>query len=260
MPPELNNWMQLIFRWIHLVAGIAWIGHLYFFNFVNAPFAKTMDAPTKKNVVPELMPRALYWFRWGAVWTWVTGILLAGLVYYMGGVLFETPGSGNPWLWLGVVLVLLAVGFVIYNAIMKSVKNVIVANTICLILFAAVYLFLEYVGKFSGRALYVHAGAVFGTIMALNVWMIIWPNQKRIIAATREGTAPDPARVAAAALRSRHNTYMSVPLMFTMISNHYPTVYGSSNRDVYLAIIIAIGFVATTLLYKNSTRSAAAKI
>ncbi|HEU4889634.1 MAG TPA: urate hydroxylase PuuD, partial [Thermoanaerobaculia bacterium] len=80
MPQHVNDIMQLVLRWAHVVAGILWIGHLYFFNFVNAHVAKALDGPTKKVVVPELMPRALYWFRWGALWTWLTGILLGGLV------------------------------------------------------------------------------------------------------------------------------------------------------------------------------------
>lgn len=256
MNPEVNTWMQLAFRWIHVVAGIAWIGHLYFFNWVNGPLAKTYNAETKKLVVPELMPRALYWFRWGAAWTWITGILLAGLVYYHGRIVFEDPNNGNPWLWLGVFFVLILVGFVVYNAIMKGVKNLIAANTICLVLFGAAYLLLEYVGKYSGRALYIHAGAILGSMMAGNVWMIIWPYQKRIITAVKNGTAPDAADVATATLRSRHNTFMSVPLIFTMISNHYPTVYGSEYRDIILAGIIVIGFVGTSMLYAKSTKVA----
>src|SRR6187401_700104 len=131
MDPNLNNWIQLIFRWGHVVAGVMWIGHLWFFNFVNGPFAGTMDGPTKQKVVPELAPRALFWFRWGAAWTWITGILLGGLVYYHSKIVFEDPTNprSNPWLWLAIVLVILAVGFVVYNLVMKSVKNVLVANT-----------------------------------------------------------------------------------------------------------------------------------
>ena len=92
--------------------------------------------------------------------------------------------------------------------------------------------------------------------MAGNVWMIIWPYQKRIITAVKNGTAPDAADVATATLRSRHNTFMSVPLIFTMISNHYPTVYGSEYRDIILAGIIVIGFVGTSMLYAKSTKVA----
>src|SRR4029077_9853574 len=114
----------------------------------------------------------------------------------------------------------------------------------------------EYVGKFSGRALYIHAGVTFGTVMALNVWMVIWPYQKRIISATKAGQPPDPKEGATAGLRSRHNTYMSVPLVFTMISNHYPTVYGMEPvaRDVILAAIIAVGFVVVRLIYGKAPK------
>src|SRR6187431_3164682 len=93
MDPVVNEWLNVIFRWIHVVAGIMWIGHLWFFNFVNAQVAKTYDADSKKKVVPELMPRALYWFRWGAAYTFITGFLLLGLVYYMGGSLVPTTGA-----------------------------------------------------------------------------------------------------------------------------------------------------------------------
>src|SRR6266850_516121 len=215
MDPNLNNWIQLVFRWGHVVAGVMWIGHLWFFNFVNGPLQGKLDAPTKKLVVPELMPRALFWFRWGAAWTWITGFVLAGLIYYQTKeVLFDQDHIGNPWLWLAVVLVAWAIGFVIYNAVMKAVKNVLAANAIVLVLF-------------SGRALYIHAGATFGTIMALNVWMVIWPYQQKIIRGVKEGNPADAETVRQAGLRSRQNTFMSFPLIFTMISNHYPTVYGA---------------------------------
>ncbi|HEX8153909.1 MAG TPA: urate hydroxylase PuuD [Thermoanaerobaculia bacterium] len=263
MNQELNNWLQLIFRWAHVVAGIIWIGHLYFFNFVNAHFAKVLDGPTKKTVVPELMPRALYWFRWGAAWTWLTGALLGGLIYYHSRqILFEDGyQEGNSWLWFAIFLVLLAIGFVAYNAVMKAVKNLVVANTIALVLFAAFYFFLEFVGHYSGRALYIHAGMIFGTMMAMNVWMVIWPYQKKIITATKEGTAPDAALVATAGQRSRHNTFMSVPLIFMMISNHYPTMFsadaniaGLPARDFCIFAVIAIGFVVTRLIYGKSAK------
>ena len=258
MNPEINTWLQLILRWAHAVAGIIWIGHLYFFNWVNAPFQAKIDGGTKKIVNPELMPRALFWFRWGAAWTWITGILLAALVYYHGRVVFEDPTSpgSNSWLWLAIVLVLLAVGFVIYNAIMKAVPNKVAAAAINLVIFAAVYLFLEYVGKFSGRALYIHAGAIFGTIMALNVWMVIWPYQQKIIRGIKDGAPADAETVRQAGLRSRQNTYMSVPLIFLMISNHYPTIYGADCwiRDGVLAGVIILGFLFVRWMYAKAAK------
>ncbi|MGZ8852254.1 MAG: urate hydroxylase PuuD [Thermoanaerobaculia bacterium] len=254
MNEDLNTLMQAVFRWAHVVAGIAWIGLLYFFNFVNGPFQGKIDGPTKKAVNPELLPRALYWFRWGAAWTWFTGILLAGLIYYHGKIVFDDTNRTDVWLWLTIVLVTLVVGFVIYNAIMKALANKVVGAAICLVLYAAAYLFLEHVGKFSGRSLYIHAGTIFGTIMALNVWMVIWPNQKKIITALKEGSplAPDSPEVKIAGLRSRHNTYMSVPLVFLMISNHYPTMYGNPYRDMCALGVIVLGFLTVWLLYKKA--------
>src|SRR6185295_15454027 len=94
---EMSLALESLFRWIHIVAGITWIGLLYFFNFVNGPFAATMDGPTKQKVVPELMPRALYWFRWGAAWTWVTGVLLLLLVFYfLGAALYDAIANSAP--------------------------------------------------------------------------------------------------------------------------------------------------------------------
>lgn len=261
MNQHVNDVIQLILRWGHVVAGVVWIGHLYFFNWVNGPFQGKIDGPTKKLVNPELMPRALYWFRWGAAWTWITGLLLGGLIYYHGRIVFEDPNAGNPWLWLAILVIMLIVGFVLYNAIMKALPNKVVAAAICLVLFAAFYFVLEYVGKFSGRALYIHAGLIFGTMMAANVWMVIWPYQQKIITAIKEGTAPDAALVAQAGLRSRHNTFMSVPLVFTMISNHYPTMYGNTNklagipiRDWCLFGVIAIGFAFVRWVYGKSAK------
>lgn len=263
MDTNVNLWIQLFLRWAHIVAGIAWIGHLYFFNWVNGPFQTKIDGPTKKIVNPELMPRALYWFRWGAAWTWITGVLLAVLIYYHYATeVFEAEYVGkkwwNPWLWLAIVLVLLAIGFVIYNAIMKALANKEVAAAICLVIFAGVYLFLACVGHFRGRTLYIHAGMIFGTIMALNVWMVIWPNQQKIISALKAGTplAPDSPEVKIAGLRSRHNTYMSVPLVLSMISNHFTIVYGQPPliRDLLMAGFIALGFFVVWLLYKKSAK------
>jgi len=258
MNQEVNDAIQAVLRWAHVVAGVMWIGHLYFFNFVNGPFQGKIDGPTKKAANPELLPRALYWFRWGAAWTWFTGIFLAGLLYYHGRAAWEGEymQKTNPWLWLAIVLVLLAVGFVVYNFIMKALANKVVAAAICLLLFAGAYALLECVGHFSGRGLFIHAGAIFGTTMALNVWMVIWPNQKKIISALKAGTplAPDSPEVKIAGLRSRHNTYMSVPLIYFMISYHYPRAFSDPCRDLYAAGVIVVGFFVVWLLYKKAAK------
>src|ERR1044071_2032105 len=119
MNAQLNDLLNLFFRWLHVFAGITWIGHLYFFNWVNGPFQTKIDGPTKKAVNPELLPRALYWFRWGAAYTWITGILLLGLIYYMGKAVLNNPEAG----WMAGTVVMILVTFVavfIYDALWSS--------------------------------------------------------------------------------------------------------------------------------------------
>jgi uncharacterized membrane protein len=251
-----------IFRWLHVVAGVMWIGHLWFFNFVNAQLAKTYDAESKKKVVPELMPRALYWFRWGAMWTWITGFLLFGIVYSMGGALTTPEAPVGPHLATLMIVLTWFVAFGIYDMAWKSAfgKNEMVAGAISFLVAVGIaYGFTRFV---SGRAAMIAVGGLFGTIMFANVWMRIWPAQRKIIAGIK-GTAPAPdASVAAiAGLRSKHNTYMSVPLLFFMVSNHFQNLpiagldLGYSNLaivPVTAAIFILLGWGGTKLMYNKS--------
>jgi uncharacterized membrane protein len=252
------QYAELVLRWIHIVAGVLWIGHLYFFNFVNANFAPTMDGETKKKVVPQLMPRALFMFRWGAAWTWVTGLFLLFLVYYHGyggGNLVEMatriePVTAMTWLpgFLG-----LFVGFLVYDLLFKALAkqhNMAVALW-GLLTIGFGWALQEFLG-YSLRATYIHVGALFGTIMAANVWMRIWPAQRRIITATKEGRAPDAADPALAGLRSKHNTYMSVPLLLLML---LPDQIGKVADVQYLVLMPAIlggAFGVTSLLYARA--------
>lgn len=254
-------WVEAAFRWAHVVAGILWVGHLYFFNLVNAHVAKTYDPDARKKVVPELMPRALYWFRWGAAWTWLSGFLLAGMVYWSVDNLVDRDASGAARIshLAGVAISLLVIGlaFFVYEAVWRLAGrgNERVGVGVLFALFVALLFGLSRV--FTGRAVFIHAGMVLGTVMAMNVWMRIWPWQKRIIQAAKGvAPAPDPSVPAMAALRSKHNTYMSVPLVFTMVSNHYPTVYGWADSWLILAAIAALGFLVAKLLYVKAASSA----
>ncbi len=240
-----NQLIESIFRWIHVVAGITWIGLLYFFNFVNSGFAPTMDAETKKKVVPELMPRALYWFRWGAAYTWVTGVLLLLLVYYHSGLVFD-DGQWGLMSFIGLAIVFLGVFVydVLYKTALADLRNGFIGGVI---LATAVVFFLDYAG-FSFRGYSIHLGALFGTIMAFNVWFRIWPAQQKIITAIKAGQAPDPALVALAGLRSKHNTYMSAPLVFTMISQH--AIWASN--PIFLTLVILVGWGAVYWLYTKA--------
>jgi uncharacterized membrane protein len=252
--------LEAIFRWMHVFAGITWIGHLYFFNWVNGPFSAKLDAPTRKAVVPELMPRALYWFRWGAAYTWFTGVLLLMIVYYHGQ---QALASGADW--SAGAIIMIAVTFLavfIYDALWKSslAANLRAAVIVSFVLLSIIVALFVYFGHFSYRGTLIHTGALFGTIMAFNVWFRIWPSQQKIIRAVKDGAAPDASIVKLAGLRSRHNTYMSVPLLWAMIGQH-TTYFAGGNLGipsdfywVFWLLIIIIGWHIVFQCYKKSTK------
>ncbi len=250
--------VEALFRWMHIFVGILWIGLLYYFNFVNGQMAAKLDGPTKKQVVPELMPRALYWFRWGAAWTWITGVSLLILVYYA-----YAPENLSADGFSGNVIVMVAVTFLgvfVYDALWKSglKANVKAAVIVTFVLVSAVVAAFVYVGHFHYRAILIHTGAMFGTTMAFNVWFRIWPAQQRIIRAIKNGDAPDAADAGMAGLRSKHNTYMSLPLIWAMIGQH--TVYfqggnmgiPSEYSWVFWLAIIALGWHIIWHCYKKA--------
>jgi uncharacterized membrane protein len=250
--------LEAIFRWMHVFAGIIWIGHLYFFNWVNGPLQAKLDGPTKKVVVPELMPRALYWFRWGAAYTWLTGFLLMGLVYYMGQQAFATDYSWSAG--AGIMIVVTFLAFLIYDAIWNSglANNVRAGVIVSFIILAIIVALYHFFGHFSYRGTLIHTGALFGTTMAFNVWFRIWPNQQKIIRAVKNGEAPDAALVKVAGVRSRHNTYMSVPLLWAMIGQH-TTYFAGGNLGipndyywVFWLLIIVIGWHIVFQCYKKA--------
>lgn len=248
---EITEIISVLSRWLHVAAGIIWIGHLYFFNFVNAQFAATLDGDAKKKVVPELMPRALYWFRWGAAYTWITGILLLALVYYHGGIMFEADNLEGWGTGAIVMLAVVFLSFGLYDQLAKSGlgKNLKVFGAVSFVLIAVVVYLMVSWGKFSFRAYNIHLGVLLGTIMAANVWMRIWPAQKKIIAAVKEGTAPDAGLVATAGSRSRHNTYMSVPLLWAMINAHTTVAAGNW---WYLLVVVLLGWLTVAWVYKKA--------
>ncbi len=250
---ESTEILQVLFRWIHIVAGILWIGLLYWFNWVNIPLGAALDGDTKKKMIPELIPRSLFFFRFAAAWTFVAGLLLLALVFYHGGLMFEQGMDG----WGVKSIVMLAVVFLffpVYDAIAKSPlgKDIRTMGAIGFVLVAAVvYAMIDWAG-FSYRAYNIHIGVMFGMIMVANVWMRIWPAQKKIIPAVKEGTPPDAALVARTAQRSRHNTYLSVPLIWTMINSH--TVVPGANSPLWLLGAILVGWCGVSLIYRKSTK------
>ena len=229
-PQDFPTNFQFLLRWLHFLGGITWIGMLYFFNLVNVQFQKEIDGPTKLKVNPPLLSRSLFWFRWGAVVTWVTGFL-----YYFLIANTEKPGHKV----LAIFLVGWAVAFVIVAMLFRmsvaggALKDGRVLGVVIAVIVTVISWVLTYYGRewgSSSRTLSILIGGGLGTIMFLNVWMIIWPLQKKIIAAVRATAAtgaPAPAEQALwarrAFLASRTNTWLSVPMLFFMgAASHFP--------------------------------------
>ncbi len=229
-PQDFATNFQFLLRWIHFLAGITWIGMLYFFNLVNVQFQKELDAATKAKVVPNLMPKALFWFRWGAMATW-----LSGFTYYY--LLVDSEKAGH--MALVYFLVGWSIAFVVLSALfrasvaggpLKDGRLLAVVITIVVAFMAYATALMAQKGGSSSRTISIMVGGGLGTIMLLNVWMIIWPLQKRIIAAvkaTAETGAAAPADQAKwarrAFLASRANTWLSIPMLFFMgAASHFP--------------------------------------
>ena len=249
---RMDNYQNLIessFRWLHVVAGITWIGLLYFFNWINGPFMATLDADTKKKVVPELLPRTLFWFRWGAAYTWVSGLILLMFVYYHGdkGQIGAADGY-TVWTWVCILATFFSVHVydILVKKVLKDPKAAFFGGWV--LATAMVYLFAD-LGGFRFRGYAIHLGAMFGTYMAFNVWFRIWPAQKKIITAIKNGEKPDPALVALAGQRSKHNTYMSFPLIFVMMSQHATWF---AVKPYYLSIVIIVTWSLCYLCYAKA--------
>ena len=262
---QVSPWLDVVFRWIHVVAGILWIGHLYFFNFVNAQLVKTYDADSKKKVVPELMPRALFWFRMGALVTWITGFLLLGIVFYMTAV-GPKDADTSKHLVMAVGIGGMIVAFGVYDVLWSKTpigKNEIVGTIVSLALLTG--LAFVYDMFMSPRASFIHVGATLGTIMAANVWMRIWPAQRKIIGGIK-GTspAPDPSVPAMAGLRSKHNTYMSVGLVAMMINAHIVAsgelgTLVTKSPPIAAMVFVVIGMGMAKLMYIRSASPSTAQ-
>ena len=230
LPQDLRTNVEMLLRWVHFIAGITWIGLLYYFNFINGALMKALDGPTKGKVIPQLMPRVLWWFRYGALFT-----VLAGVLYYIV-ILHTIP---TTWMIFGRWVLIVLVTYVIIFAIQRKVWAVkqgwVLAALVVLVVAAMAVVMLLTAGDTEGfansnRALSISIGGGLGTIMFLNVWGIIWPHQKRLIAWTADnaekGTAV-PSEAAAltrrAFLSSRMNTWLSIPMLFFMAAaSHYP--------------------------------------
>ena len=258
-----NELLDVVFRWAHLIAGIMWIGNSMLFNWLDrnliapGPGASKLSQGKiymvhsgafyeveKTLLEPGELPDQLHWFKWQNFTTWATGICLLIVVYYMNDAAFlvdpsvRAMGQGEAIAWsVGSLVAAWSVYDGLWMTVGKKAPPVATALSFVL-LFAAAYGFTL---LFSGRAAYVQTGVMIGTVMTGNVWMRILPSQRSLIAATKAGEAQDPTLSLRAKQRSIHNNYLTFPLLFIMISNHFPSSYGHHLRFFVLAAVMIGG-------------------
>ncbi len=258
---RVNELLDVLFRWAHLVAGIMWIGNSMLFNWLDRNLEKSgalgplsqgriwmvhsgaFYETEKKLLAPGEMPRILHWFKWQNGFTWMTGISLLVVVYYMNGAAFLVDPAVEdmaPVVAITLSICSLFVGWLVYDALWRifgeSSPRIATAFSIAM-LFGAAYCFAH---VFSGRAAYIQTGVLIGTIMTGNVWLCIMPSQRSLIAATTSGKPQDPVLSLRAKQRSIHNNYLTFPLLFIMLSNHFPGAYGH-HLNWLILIVVMIG-------------------
>jgi uncharacterized membrane protein len=263
-----HDWIHLFLRWVHFIAGIAWIGSSFYFIWLDRNLEPRPDQERvegalwmvhsggfyqveRRRIGPGQMPATLHWFKWEAAFTWLSGAGLLGLLYYAtGGLYLVDPGVARvpPATAALISAGVLVGGWVVYDLIWKWAvgRREGLALVVSLALLAAVA--FGFCRILSGRAAFLHVGALMGTIMVANVWMRILPGQQRMIDATKRGEEPDLRNAEAAKVRSVHNSYMTFPVLFLMLSNHFPGVYGGERNWAALGLLTVLGVAARHLM------------
>jgi uncharacterized membrane protein len=253
----VGEWSSALVRLAHLIFGIGWIGASFYFMWLDA----SIEAPAKPkpgvegelwmvhsggfyrvekiHVSPDEMPPHLHWFRWEAAFTWASGFLLLILTYYAdAGVYLVDPAKADlsPLVATAIGVGTLLGGFLVYEAIWRSPygRTGWPPLIVCVLLLIGIAWGLSQI--FSGRGAYIHVGALMGTIMSASVWTVIVPAQRQLVAASRAGRKGDPALAAAAKQRSVHNNYMTLPVVFIMLSGHYPSLFGHPQSWLVLTL------------------------
>lgn len=274
MGADILAWLNLGVRWLHVIAGIAWIGSSFYFMWLDARLKAGPDTPQgvqgdlwavhgggfyhkrKYLSVPPDMPEDLHWFKWEAYTTWLSGSALLVLIYYFGAPTYLIDPSKADlaaWQAIGIGIAFLAGGWILYDALCNSPLGQ------KLKLFGAVWFLILTGGAwalshiFSNRGAFIHLGAIIGTVMVANVFLIIIPNQRKIVAAMLAGEPVDPALGKRGKMRSVHNNYMTLPVLFLMVSNHYPMVI---DHPLNWLLVAGIGASGWTIRHYFNRRNA----
>lgn len=265
MEAYIIEWLNLLGRWVHIITGIAWIGASFYFVFLDTSLESPKNKEDEKKgvggeiwsvhgggfyhaqkyrIAPEKLPDTLHWFKWEAYSSWLSGIFLLGLIYWYGAELYLIDpnilalSQGSA---IAISIGFLVGGWIIYDLLCKSPigKNEpVLAGMIFIFVAVAAYALCHI---FSGRGAYIMFGAILGTIMSANVFFVIIPGQKDLVAAKQEGRVPDPIHGINGKQRSVHNTYFTLPVLFVMISNHYAMTYGGGQNWLVLITIALVG-------------------
>ena len=266
MENYLLDWLQLLFRWLHVITGIAWIGASFYFVWLD----NSLEEPprwkagkgvkgdlwaihgggiyevAKYRLAPEKMPETLHWFKWEAYTTWLTGMVLLMLVFYIGAdayLIDPRVAELSRWQAIGLGIGSLALGWIAYELLCATaLANHGLLLGLALLAMAALFSY-ALTHLFSGRGAFIHMGAMIGTLMVGNVFRVIIPSQKALVAAVTAGDEPDPRWAVKAKLRSTHNNYLTLPVLFIMLSNHSPMTYAHQyNWLILLAIIVITAY------------------
>ena len=258
----LWDWVGFAVRWLHVVTAIAWIGSSFYFVALDLGLSKVPHLPAgasgeewqvhgggfyhiqKYMVAPQQMPEHLTWFKWESYATWLSGAALLMIVYWVGGELFLLdPSKAELALWQGIAIsaASIGVGWVLYDALCKSRLGDF-PTTMMLVLFVIIVVMSWGLNQvFTGRAALLHLGAFTATIMTANVFFIIMPNQRIVVDDLQNGRTPDPKYGKIAKLRSTHNNYLTLPVVFLMLSNHYPLSFGTEYAWIIASLVFLMG-------------------
>ena len=256
------EWTEFLVRWFHVIAGIAWIGSSFYFIALDLSLRNSDQVPKEAHgeawqvhgggfyriikylVAPSKMPNELTWFKWEAYGTWISGFLLLAIVYYLSAELYMIDMEKFDISQTDAILISIfgiILGWIIYDQICKYTVNQNLNILALFILLVFTFFSWFFFQVFSYRGAFIQIGSMLGTIMVANVLMIIIPGQKKVVNSLLKGEKPDPKHGATAKQRSLHNNYLTLPVIFIMISNHYPVIYATKFSWIIISLIIIVG-------------------